>query len=155
MYLRQSRQACGQSKRIYVSIAHNIWSKNSTSEPRRPGARPFLLLQLGESSSIDSHKAQTLVQILRTMFPAPPRGEALEWVERTSEAIRPHSHFFRRLVAPGPDDLRAESEGALLDLMANEIARKFENFESCTEEFSTYVNPGFTPGTSESLTTVD
>jgi hypothetical protein len=123
MYLRRSTQRSGARQRVYVSIAHNLWFPRDEGESVRRGAKPFRLLQLGEISQMDWARAQVLMHVLRDIFPAPPRSEALAWVENVSAKLRTKTSFFRELVAPRPAPATRESLALLYHHMTAEILR--------------------------------
>jgi hypothetical protein len=86
MYLRKNRVRCGDKKRTYLSVAHNVWW------PRKDGkgqSRPVVILNLGEQSGVDVELAQDLVRALERNLPTLR-------VENRDEIRRITNEFSRR-----------------------------------------------------------
>lgn len=98
MYLRRNRVRCGQSRRTYLSIAHNIWCSSGT---RKAQSRPVVIASFGAENDVDVDLAREIVAIVEKCAPKYPvrRGHGKNVMLRVAEEMRKIEPFLRMLVS--------------------------------------------------------
>jgi hypothetical protein len=99
MYLRKNRVRCGDTRRTYLSIAHNVWWSRGVQQ--KPQSRPVVVASLGLADKTDVRIAQELVEVVKRCVPATPksRGRGREITTRVAREIRKIEPFLRMLAS--------------------------------------------------------
>lgn len=99
MYLRRNRVRCGESRRIYLSIAHNAWWPGDGN--KKAQCRPIIVAHFGVEDQVDVELARDLVAVVERCAPMFPirRGEGKEATMRIAEEIRKIEPFLKVLVS--------------------------------------------------------
>jgi hypothetical protein len=99
MYLRRNKVRCGESRRTYLSIAHNVWWSGEGS--RRAQSRPIVVASFGVEDNVDIEMARELVQVVEKCAPkfATRRGEGKVATMRIAQEIRKIEPFLKALAS--------------------------------------------------------
>ena len=99
MYLRKNKVRCGDSRRTYLSIAHNVWW--SGDGERKAQSRPIVVASFGVEDQVDVDLARELVEIVERCAPKFPtrRGEGKAATMRVAQEIRKIEGFLKMLVS--------------------------------------------------------
>jgi hypothetical protein len=99
MYLRRNKVRCGDTRRTYLSIAHNVWWSGEGS--RRAQSRPIVVASFGVEDNVDIEMARDLVQAVEKCAPKYPtrRGEGKAATMRIAQEIRKIEPFLKLLAS--------------------------------------------------------
>lgn len=99
MYLRRNKVRCGESRRTYLSIAHNVWWSGEGN--RRAQSRPIVVASFGVEDNVDIELARDLVQAVEKCAPkfATRRGEGKAATMRIAQEIRKIEPFLKALAS--------------------------------------------------------
>jgi hypothetical protein len=99
MYLRRNKVRCGDSRRTYLSIAHNVWWSGDGN--RKAQSRPIVVASFGVEDNVDVELAQELVEIVERCAPKYParRGEGKQVTVRLAAEIRKIEPFLKVLAS--------------------------------------------------------
>lgn len=127
MYLRRNRVRCGDTRRTYLSIAHNVWWSGDGT--RKAQSRPIVVASFGVEDKVDLELARDLVAAVERCAPKYParRGEGKAVTMRIAQEIRKIEPFLKVLASrklglaehlpPHP-----ERENVLDTLIRNQLA---------------------------------
>ncbi|EDM78837.1 hypothetical protein PPSIR1_32602 [Plesiocystis pacifica SIR-1] len=130
MYLRKNKVRCGDSRRTYLSIAHNVWW--SSEGNKKAQSRPIVIASFGVEDKVDIELARDVVVAVENSAPRYPfrRGEGKAATMRIAQEVRKIEPFLKVLVSrklglaqhlpPHPE------RGAILEAL---IKAKLENPE--------------------------
>jgi hypothetical protein len=122
MYLRRNKVRCGDSRRTYLSIAHNVWWSGEGN--RKAQSRPIVIASFGVEDNVDVDLAREIVVAVENCAPKFPvrRGEGKAATMRIAQEVRKIEPFLKTLVSrklslsehlpPGPE--RSELLEALI-----------------------------------------
>ena len=98
MYLRRNKVRCGESRRTYLSIAHNVWWSEGT---RKAQSRPIVVASFGVEDNVDVDIARELVAVVEKCAPkfAARRGEGRAVTMRIAQEIRKIEPFLKLLAS--------------------------------------------------------
>lgn len=99
MYLRRNKVRCGDSRRTYLSIAHNVWWSGEGA--RRAQSRPVVVASFGVEENVDVELARDLVQVVERCAPkvSARRGEGRAATMRVAQEIRKIETFLKTLAS--------------------------------------------------------
>jgi hypothetical protein len=99
MYLRRNKVRCGDTRRTYLSIAHNVWWSGEGN--RRAQSRPIVVASFGVEDNVDIDMARDLVQAVEKCAPKYParRGEGKAATMRIAQEIRKIEPFLKLLAS--------------------------------------------------------
>lgn len=99
MYLRRNKVRCGDSRRTYLSIAHNVWWSGEGS--KKAQSRPIVIASFGVEDNVDVDLARDVVAAVETSAPrfAIRRGEGKAATVRIAQEIRKIEPFLKVLVS--------------------------------------------------------
>lgn len=99
MYLRRNKVRCGESRRTYLSIAHNVWWSGEGN--RRAQSRPIVVASFGVEDNVDVELARDLVEAVEKCAPKFPakRGEGKAVTMRIAQEIRKIEPFLKALAS--------------------------------------------------------
>jgi hypothetical protein len=99
MYLRRNKVRCGESRRTYLSIAHNVWWSGEGG--RRAQSRPIVVASFGVEDNVDIELARALVAAVERCAPKFPskRGEGKAVTMRIAQEIRKIEPFLKALAS--------------------------------------------------------
>jgi hypothetical protein len=99
MYLRRNKVRCGDSRRTYLSIAHNVWWSGDGT--RKAQSRPIVVASFGVEDNVDVDLARDLVQAVERCAPKYPsrRGEGKQVTMRIAQEIRKIEPFLKMLAS--------------------------------------------------------
>jgi hypothetical protein len=99
MYLRRNKVRCGESRRTYLSIAHNVWWSGEGS--RKAQSRPIVVASFGVEDNVDIDLARDLVQAVERCAPKfqSKRGEGKAVTMRIAQEIRKIEPFLKALAS--------------------------------------------------------
>lgn len=135
MYLRRNKVRCGETRRTYLSIAHNVWWAGEGS--KKAQSRPIVVASFGVEDQVDIELARDLVAAVERCAPKFPtrRGEGKAATVRIAQEIRKIEPFLKILASrklglsqhlpPHPE------RGAILDAL---IRDKLAEPESTTRD---------------------
>jgi len=127
MYLRRNKVRCGDTRRTYLSIAHNVWWSGDGT--RKAQSRPIVLASFGVEDNVDIDLARELVAAVERCAPKMPtrRGEGKTMTMRVAQEVRKIEPFLKvlasrrldlaRLLPPHP-----ERDQILDALVRNQLA---------------------------------
>ncbi|MCA9659385.1 MAG: hypothetical protein KC486_13650 [Myxococcales bacterium] len=113
MYLRRNKVRCGETRRTYLSIAHNVWWAGEGG--KKAQSRPVVVASFGVEDRVDVELARELVAAVERCAPKYPirRGEGKKVTMRVAQEIRKIEPFLKVLVSrklglrqhlpPGPE----------------------------------------------------
>lgn len=99
MYLRRNKVRCGETRRTYLSIAHNVWWSGDGT--RKAQSRPIVVASFGVEDNVDIDIARDLVQAVEKCAPKYPsrRGEGKQVTMRIAQEIRKIEPFLKHLAS--------------------------------------------------------
>ena len=99
MYLRKNRVRCGDTRRTYLSIAHNVWW--SGDDGKKAQSRPVVLASFGVEDKVDVDLAREVVDAVERVAPRFPsrRGEGKAATMRIAQEVRKIEPFLKVLVS--------------------------------------------------------
>ncbi|MCA9710510.1 MAG: hypothetical protein KDK70_32010 [Myxococcales bacterium] len=99
MYLRKNRVRCGDTRRTYLSIAHNVWWSGDGA--RKAQSRPIVVASFGVEDNVDIDLARELVAAVERCAPKFPsrRGEGKAVTMRIAQEIRKIEPFLKVLAS--------------------------------------------------------
>ena len=71
MYLRRNKVRCGESRRTYLSIAHNVWWSGEGN--RRAQSRPIVVASFGVEDNVDFELIRFEADVPETRAPSSTR----------------------------------------------------------------------------------
>ena len=99
MYLRRNKVSCGETRRTYLSIAHNVWWSGDGT--KKAQSRPIVVASFGVEDKVDVDLARDLVQAVEKCAPRFPtrRGEGKQITMRVAQEIRKIEPFLKMLAS--------------------------------------------------------
>lgn len=99
MYLRKNRVRCGETRRTYLSIAHNVWWSGENG--KKAQSRPVVIASFGVEDKVDLDLAREVVAAVENCAPKFPsrRGEGKATTMRIAQEIRKIEPFLKVLVS--------------------------------------------------------
>jgi len=99
MYLRRNKVRCGETRRTYLSIAHNVWWAGDGT--KKAQSRPVVVASFGVEDRVDVDLARELVEAVERCAPKYPvrRGEGKKVTMRIAQEIRKIEPFLKVLVS--------------------------------------------------------
>jgi len=99
MYLRRNKVRCGESRRTYLSIAHNVWWSGDGT--RKAQSRPIVVASFGVEDNVDVDLARDLVAAVERCAPKYParRGEGKQVTMRIAQEVRKIEPFLKVLAS--------------------------------------------------------
>lgn len=99
MYLRRNKVRCGESRRTYLSIAHNVWWPGDGN--RKAQSRPIVVASFGVEDNVDLDLARELVSAVERCAPKVEarRGEGRAATLRIAQEIRRIEPFLKVLAS--------------------------------------------------------
>lgn len=99
MYLRRNRVRCGDTRRTYLSIAHNVWWSGDGT--RKAQSRPIVVASFGVEDNVDVDLARELVAAVERCAPKYParRGEGKAVTMRIAQEVRKIEPFLKVLAS--------------------------------------------------------
>ncbi len=99
MYLRRNKVRCGDTRRTYLSIAHNVWWSGEGN--RKAQSRPIVVASFGVEDNVDIELARDLVQVVEKCAPKFPtrRGEGKAITMRIAQEIRKIEPFLKAVAS--------------------------------------------------------
>ena len=99
MYLRRNKVRCGESRRTYLSIAHNVWWSGDGA--KKAQSRPIVIASFGVEDNVDVDLAREVVVAVENSAPKFPsrRGEGKSSTVRVAQEVRKIEPFLTVLVS--------------------------------------------------------
>ncbi len=99
MYLRRNKVRCGDSRRTYLSIAHNVWWSGDGT--KKAQSRPIVVASFGVEDAVDVDIARDLVSAVERSAPkySARRGEGKQATMRIAQEIRKIEAFLKTLAS--------------------------------------------------------
>jgi hypothetical protein len=99
MYLRRNKVRCGDSRRTYLSIAHNVWWSGEGN--KKAQSRPIVIASFGVEDNVDVELARDVVVAVENSAPRYPfrRGEGKAATVRVAQEVRKIEPFLKVLVS--------------------------------------------------------
>jgi hypothetical protein len=99
MYLRRNKVRCGESRRTYLSIAHNVWWSGEGN--KKAQSRPIVVASFGVEDQVDVDLARDLVAAVERCAPKfqVRRGEGKDATMRIAQEIRKIEPFLKALAS--------------------------------------------------------
>lgn len=99
MYLRKNKVRCGDSRRTYLSIAHNVWWSGEGN--KKAQSRPIVIASFGVEDKVDVELARDVVVAVENSAPRYPfrRGEGKAATVRVAQEVRKIEPFLKVLVS--------------------------------------------------------
>ena len=99
MYLRRNKVRCGESRRTYLSIAHNVWWLGEGN--KKAQSRPIVVASFGVEDQVDVDLARDLVAAVERCAPKfqVRRGEGKDATMRIAQEIRKIEPFLKVLAS--------------------------------------------------------
>jgi hypothetical protein len=99
MYLRRNRVRCGDTRRTYLSIAHNVWWSGDGA--RKAQSRPIVVASFGVEDNVDIDLAREVVAAVERCAPkfTTRRGEGKAVTMRIAQEIRKIEPFLKVLAS--------------------------------------------------------
>ena len=99
MYLRRNKVRCGDSRRTYLSIAHNVWWSGEGN--KKAQSRPIVIASFGVEDNVDVELAREVVNAVEACAPRYPvrRGEGKQATMRIAQEVRKIEPFLKLLVS--------------------------------------------------------
>lgn len=99
MYLRRNKVRCGDSRRTYLSIAHNVWWSGEGN--KKAQSRPIVIASFGVEDNVDLELAREVVNAVEACAPRYPvrRGEGKQATMRIAQEVRKIEPFLKLLVS--------------------------------------------------------
>ena len=99
MYLRRNKVRCGDSRRTYLSIAHNVWWSGEGN--KKAQSRPIVIASFGVEDKVDVELARDVVNAVESSAPRYPfrRGEGKAATVRVAQEVRKIEPFLKVLVS--------------------------------------------------------
>ena len=148
MYLRRNKVRCGETRRTYLSIAHNVWWRGENG--KKAQSRPIVISSFGVEDKVDVELARDLVAAVERCSPKfnARRGEGKAATMRVAQEVRKIEPFLKVLASrklglaehlpPHPE------RGEILDtLIRNQLAEPEAGARE--EEILSKLRSGLTP----------
>jgi len=99
MYLRKNKVRCGESRRTYLSIAHNVWWAGDGT--RKAQSRPIVIASFGVEDNVDTEMAREVVHVVEQCMVGTQarRGEGRAATLRVAQDVRRIESFLRVLAS--------------------------------------------------------
>jgi hypothetical protein len=99
MYLRRNKVRCGDSRRTYLSIAHNVWWSGEGN--KKAQSRPIVIASFGVEDNVDVDLARDVVAAVESSAPRYPfrRGDGKSATVRVAQDVRKIEPFLKVLVS--------------------------------------------------------
>ena len=99
MYLRKNKVRCGETRRTYLSIAHNVWWSGEGT--KKAQSRPIVIASFGVEDKVDVELARQIVVAVENCAPKFPvrRGEGKQATMRLAQEIRKIEPFLKVLAS--------------------------------------------------------
>lgn len=99
MYLRKNKVRCGDTRRTYLSIAHNVWWSGEGA--KKAQSRPIVIASFGVEDKVDVELARELVVAVENVAPKFPlrRGDGKTATMRVAQEIRKIEPFLKLLAS--------------------------------------------------------
>lgn len=99
MYLRRNKVRCGESRRTYLSIAHNVWWSGEGN--KKAQSRPIVVASFGVEDQVDIDLARELVAAVERCAPKFPvrRGDGKAATVRVAQEIRKIEPYLKTLAS--------------------------------------------------------
>lgn len=99
MYLRKNKVRCGDTRRTYLSIAHNVWWSGEGN--KKAQSRPIVIASFGVEDKVDLELARELVVAVESVAPKFPvrRGEGKAATMRIAQEVRKIEPFLKLLAS--------------------------------------------------------
>lgn len=99
MYLRRNKVRCGETRRTYLSIAHNVWWRGENG--KKAQSRPIVLASFGVEDKVDVELARDLVASVERCAPKFPvrRGDGKPITMRIAQEVRKIEPFLKALAS--------------------------------------------------------
>jgi hypothetical protein len=99
MYLRRNKVRCGDTRRTYLSIAHNVWWSGEGN--KKAQSRPIVIASFGVEDNVDVELARDVVVAVESSAPRFPfrRGEGKSATVRIAQEVRKIEPFLKALVS--------------------------------------------------------
>ena len=99
MYLRRNKVRCGDSRRTYLSIAHNVWWSGEGN--KKAQSRPIVIASFGVEDNVDVELARDVVAAVESSAPRYPfrRGDGKSATVRVAQDVRKIEPFLKVLVS--------------------------------------------------------
>jgi len=99
MYLRKNKVRCGDTRRTYLSIAHNVWWSGEGN--KKAQSRPIVIASFGVEDKVDVELARELVVAVENVAPKFPvrRGEGKAATMRIAQEVRKIEPFLKLLAS--------------------------------------------------------
>jgi hypothetical protein len=99
MYLRRNKVRCGDSRRTYLSIAHNVWWSGEGN--KKAQSRPIVIASFGVEDNVDVELARDVVVAVESSAPRYPvrRGDGKSATVRVAQDVRKIEPFLKVLVS--------------------------------------------------------
>ncbi len=98
MYLRRNKVRCGETRRTYLSIAHNVWW---AGEGRKAQSRPVVIASFGVEDRVDVEVARDIVRAVELCAPrlSARRGSGKDATMRVAQEIRRIEPYLKALAS--------------------------------------------------------
>ena len=99
MYLRRNKVRCGETRRTYLSIAHNVWWRGENG--KKAQSRPIVISSFGVEDKVDVELARDLVAAVERCAPKynARRGEGKAATMRVAQEVRKIEPFLKMLAS--------------------------------------------------------
>ncbi|MGB1012522.1 MAG: hypothetical protein ACPG4T_00195 [Nannocystaceae bacterium] len=99
MYLRKNKVRCGETRRTYLSIAHNVWWAGDGT--KKAQSRPIVVASFGAEEKVDVELARDLVAAVERCAPKyrVRRGEGRAATMRVAQEVRKIEPFLKVLAS--------------------------------------------------------
>ena len=99
MYLRKNKVRCGETRRTYLSIAHNVWWSGEGN--KKAQSRPIVIASFGVEDKVDVELARDIVNAVENCAPKFPvrRGEGKQATMRIAQEVRKIEPFLKVLAS--------------------------------------------------------
>ncbi len=99
MYLRKNKVRCGDTRRTYLSIAHNVWWAGDGT--KKAQSRPIVVASFGAEEKVDVELARDLVAAVERCAPKyrVRRGEGRAATMRVAQEVRKIEPFLKVLAS--------------------------------------------------------
>jgi hypothetical protein len=99
MYLRKNKVRCGDSRRTYLSIAHNVWWAGDGT--KKAQSRPIVIASFGVEDNVDLEMAREIVHVVEQCMEGMQarRGEGKTATLRVAQDVRRIEPFLKALAS--------------------------------------------------------
>jgi hypothetical protein len=99
MYLRKNKVRCGESRRTYLSIAHNVWWAGDGT--KKAQSRPIVIASFGVEDNVDLEMAREIVHVVEQCMVGiqARRGEGKTATLRVAQDVRRIEPFLKALAS--------------------------------------------------------